>query len=284
MSDQISDQSQRARIGIVGGSGLYRLFDDAPDAVELDILTPYGPTSSPVTIGTMAGKRVAFLTRHGRDHSVAPHLINYRANVWALASLGVRAVLSSSAVGSISSEHAPGALIVPDQIIDRTHGRRDTFFDEGEVQHLPFAEPFDPALRAIANSTLEAIGETFAPTATAVIIQGPRFSSRAEAEWFRSAGGHIVNMTLYPEVALAAELGMGALNLSFATDSDIDEGDGAEGEGLSADLVFVRLREAQPRIIAAIESIIAALPDDYEPPRPIAADAVARVLARPVSS
>ncbi len=126
---------ERARIGVIGGSGLYRLFEDG-SADEIDVDTPFGPTSSPISIGTMAGKRVAFLTRHGREHSVAPHRINHRANLWALRSLGVRALVSSSAVGGLHPDYAPGTFVVTDQLIDRTWGRADTFFEDA-VQHCP---------------------------------------------------------------------------------------------------------------------------------------------------
>jgi 5'-methylthioadenosine phosphorylase len=211
-----------APIGVIGGSGLYRLMD-AASSESRTIATPYGPAA--VVLGEFAGRPVAFLTRHGADHSVAPHLIGYRANLWALASLGVKAIVSSSAVGGLTAAYPPGSLVLTDQFIDRTHGRADTFFDwpsdhGGSVQHLAAADPFDPALHRIARAALTVAGETFLPTGTAVVIQGPRFSTRAESRWFAAAGGHIINMTMYPEVPLAAELGVGTVNLAFVTDSD----------------------------------------------------------------
>lgn len=139
------ENDEAVTIGVIGGSGLYQLFEEGT-ADELDVPTPFGPTSSPISIGTMAGRRVAFLTRHGREHSVAPHRINHRANVWALRSLGVRAIVSSSAVGGLHPDYAPGTFVVTDQLIDRTWGRADTFFED-DVQHLSFADPFDPTLR-----------------------------------------------------------------------------------------------------------------------------------------
>lgn len=207
-----------ANIGVIGGSGLYELF--APGtADEIDVPTPFGATSSPITVGTMAGKRVAFLTRHGREHSVAPHRINHRANLWALRSLGVRAIVSSSAVGGLHPEYAPGTFVVTDQLIDRTWGRSDTFFEDA-VQHLSFADPFDPVLRRAAVDAVAGLDVPFRPTGTCVVIQGPRFSTRAESVWLREAGGHTINMTMTPEVPLAAELGIGTVNLSFVTDAD----------------------------------------------------------------
>ena len=267
-----------ASVAVIGGSGLYSLFDPA-QSEKRRIQTPYGPAD--VTIGQLGGRTVAFLTRHGADHSVAPHLINYRANIWALASLGVTAILSSSAVGGVSPDYAPGTLVLTDQYIDRTHGRADTFFEGGaatSVQHLASADPFDPALHTIAA---QALGDEVRASGTVVVIQGPRFSTRAESLWFRAAGAHTVNMTLYPEVPLAAELNIGTVNLSYVTDSDAGVSDDEkQGEPLSAALVFSRLKEAQPRIVAAIETIIRALPDDYAGRELIDPAEVAKVLAQ----
>lgn len=315
----------RASLAIIGGSGLYELFDPA-ESTALDVPTPYGPAR--ITLGEIGGRSVAFLTRHGADHSVAPHLINYRANIWALASIGVRVIVSSSAVGGVSAAYPPGTLALPDQFIDRTWGRADTFYDQpGSVQHLAAADPFDPRLHAIASA---ALGDSVVSGGTIVVIQGPRFSTRAESLWFGAAGAHLVNMTLYPEVPLASELNIATVNLSFVTDSDaglqpvagaatdeavgidsgteFDEDTGFEEisgleevsaveevsiiedaahtahagafEEVSTELVFSRLRDAQPRIIAAIKTVIAAIPDSFEPRQLIAADAVASVLER----
>ncbi len=283
-----------ASVAVIGGSGLYRLVDPATSSVQR-VETPYGPAE--VTIGELGGRTVAFLTRHGTDHSVAPHLINYRANIWALASLGVTAILSSAAVGGVHPDFPPGTLVLTDQFIDRTYGRADTFYDRGSVQHLAAADPFCPTLHAVAAAALDAAGESVAPSGTVVVIQGPRFSTRAESLWFRAAGAHTVNMTLYPEVPLAAELNIGTVNLSFVTDSDAglapvaqvggagDAGTPASDEAdeeLSAGLVFARLAAAQPRIIAAIETIIRALPSDYSPRELVAPAEVAAVLSRAV--
>jgi len=270
-------------LAVIGGSGLYTLFD--PDESEqLRVETPYGPAL--VTVGQLAGRRVAFLTRHGVDHSAAPHLINYRANIWALASLGVKVILSSAAVGGVSPDYPPGTLALVDQFIDRTSGRADTFYDEGSVQHLAAADPFDPTLLRIAAA---ALGPDVVPSGTVVVIQGPRFSTRAESLWFRAAGAHLVNMTLYPEVPLAAELNIATVTLAFVTDSDAglapaaDAADSTDSaEDLSAELVFARLAEAQPRIVAAIETIIGALPDGFVPRELISPAEVATVLGRTV--
>lgn len=280
-----------APIGVIGGSGLYRLMDDASCESRI-IPTPYGPAA--VVIGEFAGRPVAFLTRHGVDHSVAPHLIDYRANIWALASLGVRAIVSSSAVGGLTAAYPPGSLVLTDQFIDRTHGRADTFFDGGSdaggsVQHLAAADPFDPALHRIARAALTVAGERFLSTGTAVVIQGPRFSTRAESRWFAASGGHIINMTMCPEVPLAAELGIGTVNLAFVTDSDagvdpaeLPAGSRSDADAVSHELVLDRLAAAQPRIVAAIETILRAIPEDYPGVDLIPAEAVAGVLEREV--
>ena len=273
-----------ATIGVIGGSGLYELF--APGtADEMDVETPFGPTSSPVTVGTMAGKRVAFLTRHGREHSVAPHLINHRANVWALRSLGVRAIVSSSAVGGLHPDYAPGTFVVTDQLIDRTWGRADTFFED-QVQHLSFADPFDPVLRRVAVDAVAALGVPFRPTGTCVVIQGPRFSTRAESVWMREAGGHTINMTMTPEVPLAAELGIGTVNLSFVTDADAglapSEADAARSTEapVTHALVMERLARANEVIVGAIGSIVGSIPDDFTPRELVPAAASATIIAR----
>ena len=282
-------------IGVIGGSGLYELFEPGT-ADEIDVDTPFGATSSPISIGTMAGKRVAFLTRHGRAHSVAPHRINHRANLWALRSLGVRAVVSSSAVGGLHPDYAPGTFVVTDQLIDRTWGRADTFFEDA-VQHLSFADPFDPVLRRVAIGAIERLDVPFRPTGTCVVIQGPRFSTRAESVWMREAGGHTINMTMTPEVPLAAELGIGTVNLSFVTDADAGlapseaeaEAQAAAGTGeapVTHGMVMERLARANEVIVRAIGSIVAAIPDDYTPRELVPAEASASAMtsARPAAA
>lgn len=283
------DNETTATIGVIGGSGLYELFEPGT-ADEIDVSTPYGPTSSPISVGTMSGRRVAFLTRHGRAHSVAPHRIEHRANLWALKSLGVRAVVSSSAVGGLHPDYAPGTFVVTDQLIDRTWGRADTYFED-EVQHLSFADPFDPVLRRAAIDAVAALDVPFRPTGTCVVIQGPRFSSRAESVWMRNAGGHTINMTMTPEVPLAAELGIGTVNLSFVTDADAglaaEQAEQAEQDGsdegtapVTHQAVMDRLARANEVIVRAIGSIVAAIPEDYSPRELVPASATARVMER----
>ena len=264
-------------IGVIGGSGLYALLDD--DAQSVDIATPYGPPSGPLVIGELEGRRVAFLSRHGAGHVIPPHRLNFRANIWALASLGVRAIVTSAAVGGLVPEARPGRFALPDQFIDRTWGRADTFFDGPSVQHLAAADPFCPELRRHAASAVTALGEDLMTEATTVVIQGPRFSTRAESRLFRSWGAHLVNMTQYPEVVLAAELGVGLVNLSFVTDTDA--GDAAGGaDAVDPQLVFDRMAAAEPRIRAAITAMVGAVPDDYTARQFVDPAAVAAVLGQ----
>lgn len=254
----------RARIGIIGGTGLYKL----PGAVvldTLDIATPFGPPSGPVTVARLAaldgpvgadGPVVAFLSRHGGTHSIAPQQINYRANLWALKSLGVEAVISSAAVGGLDSSHGTGMFAVPDQVLDRTWGRADTFYDGSlptGVQHLPAAEPYSAPLRAALLAALKHQGENFAETATVATINGPRFSTKAESAVLVQAGAHLVSMTQYPEPVLAAELNMHFAALAFITDADT----GHDGSGpVTAELVLGRLAAAQPRILAVLSHAV----------------------------
>ncbi len=265
-----------APIGVIGGSGLYRLFD-TNEVETVTVETPYGPPSGPIRLGRLGGRPVAFLARHGEEHTVAPHRVPYRSNVWALASLGARSIITSSAVGGLSARATPGAFLLPDQLIDRTAGRPDTFYDE-DVQHLAAAEPFDPELHAIALRALTGLGENVVPNGTTVVIQGPRFSTRAEANWFRTAGADIVNMTQYPEAVLAAELNVALVTLAFVTDTDTGTESGDVTDAADAALVLQRMADAAPRIRAAIAAIVAAIPPGFQPRQSISLAAVERVL------
>lgn len=262
-------------LGVIGGSGLYELLDD-PE--PLTVPTPYGEPSDAVMRGRFAGRDVLFLARHGRGHRLPPQRVNYRANIWALASLGARAILGSSAVGGLSAAHPADTFVVPDQLIDRTRDRVDTYFDDTEVQHLAFADPFCPVLRQALIDALTTRGEAFTPTGTTVVIPGPRFSTRAESRAWRLVGADIVNMTQYPEAALAAEIGVGYASLSFVTDADV--GHDTDDESVTAEVVFARLSAAKPRITAVLAEAIAALPDDYTPRALVDPAASARVRTR----
>lgn len=208
---------QLAEIGVFGGSGFYSLLEDVR---EVKVDTPYGAPSDSFFLAEVAGRRVAFLPRHGRRHTIPPHRVNYRANVWAMRSLGVKAVVSPCAAGSLQRHVEPGHFVVADQFVDRTNGRADTFFDGPIVTHVSAADIYDPVLRRLAVETIRDHGITVHDGGTVVVIQGPRFSTKAESRWFTQAGWEVINMTQYPEAYLCRELGMAVVNISLITDYD----------------------------------------------------------------
>ncbi|MBV8067561.1 MAG: S-methyl-5'-thioadenosine phosphorylase [Candidatus Eremiobacteraeota bacterium] len=207
-----------AEIGVFGGSGFYSLIEDAH---ERWVETPYGAASDKVALGEIAGRRVAFLPRHGKDHRFPPQSINYRANLWAMKSLGVKWIIGPTAAGSLSLDYKPGSMAVCDQLVDRTSGRKDTFYDGPITTHVSFADPYCPTLRPIAIETLTALDVETHGHGTVVVIQGPRFSTRSESKWFQSQGWEVINMTQYPEAYLARELEMCYVNISLITDYDV---------------------------------------------------------------
>src|SRR3981081_2279459 len=214
-------------LGVIGGSGFYSFFGSDARAINLD--TPYGAPSAAITVGTVADHEVAFLPRHGVKHAFSPHTVPYRANMWALRALGVRRIFGPCAVGSLSPELGPGAMVVPDPLVDRTSGRDDTYFDSGGI-HIGFADPYCPTLRAAAADLPGVVDG-----GTVVVIQGPRFSTRAESRWFAGQGFTLVNMTGYPEAVLARELEMCYAAIALVTDLDAGI---ATGEGVRAIDVF----------------------------------------------
>ena len=211
------DQKPLADIGIFGGSGFYKLFDEYEEKI---IETPYGAPAAAVAVGTMAGKRVAFLPRHGERHQFPPHKVPYRANVYAMKKLGVKRIISPCAAGSLQTNVKPGEFVVCDQFVDRTSGRADTFYDGAIATHVSAAETYCPELRALAVEAGEKSGITMHKTGTVVVIQGPRFSSKAESRWFTSMGWEVINMTQYPEAFLCKELEMCVVNVALITDYD----------------------------------------------------------------
>ncbi|NLE78784.1 MAG: S-methyl-5'-thioadenosine phosphorylase [Rhodococcus sp.] len=217
-----------ADLAVIGGSGFYSFFENAE---EVALETPYGRPSGPITIGDVAGRRVAFFPRHGPGHEFAPHTIPYRANLWALRMLGVRQVFAPCAAGGLTPELGPGAMVVPDQLVDRTSGRTQTYFDGGGV-HVSFADPYCPELRASALKTGVHDGGTL------VVIEGPRFSTRAESQWFARQGWSLVNMTGHPEAVLARELEMCYATIALVTDVDagIEVGSGVRSVDAFAEL------------------------------------------------
>lgn len=206
-----------AEIGVFGGSGLYSFLEN-PEMIEID--TPYGQPSDKIAVGEAFGKKVAFLPRHGSRHSIPPHKINYRANLYAFKELGVRKVFAPGASGSLQAHIKLGEFVICDQFIDRTSGRLDTFYDGPLTTHISSAVPFCPNLRATAAAACEKLKIPHKPNGTLVVIQGPRFSTIAESRWFTHMGWEAICMTIYPEVVLARELEMCYVNIALITDYD----------------------------------------------------------------
>lgn len=248
---------ENAEIGVFGGSGFYSLLEGAH---EVWVETPYGPPSDKVALGEIAGRKIAFLPRHGKDHRFPAHLVNYRANAWAFKALGVTRVIGPTACGSLQPHVKPGSMVVADQLVDRTTGRRDTFYDGPVTTHVSFADPYCPQLRPIAVEALRSLGIETHEHGTVVVIQGPRFSTRAESRWFSGLGWEVINMTNYPESYLARELEMCYVNVSLITDYDV----GLEGipglEPVSHVEVMQVFAQNVERIKAGIGALVERMP------------------------
>jgi 5'-methylthioadenosine phosphorylase len=243
--------SLQAEIGVIGGSGFYSLLED-PATVAVP--TPFGEPSEAPAIGELAGRRVAFIPRHGVGHRFPPHLVPYRANLWALRSLGVRQVVSLSAVGSLRADLGPGALVVPDQIVDRTNGRAHTLFDGARgVVHAAFADPYCPHGRAAATSS----GQPVTDGGALVVINGPRFSTRAESLEYQRNGWTIIGMTAMPEASIARELALCYTTLALVTDLDA----GVEaGTGVTHSEVLEQFAANLPRLRELLVETVKRLP------------------------
>src|SRR3954447_14773361 len=243
-----------AQVGILGGTGLYYLLENAREA---QIATPYGPPSDHVMLGEIGGVKGAFLPRHGRGHRIPPHKVNYRANVWALAALGVTRIIGPTACGSLKPEVKPGDFVICDQFVDRTYGREQTFYDGPVTAHVAAADPYCPQMRQVAIETCRELGLAHHERGTVVVVQGPRFSTRAESKWFSSAGWEVINMTQYPEAILPRELQLCYTNISLITDYDV----GLEGQaGIEAVTHEEVLRVFNPNISPARELLFAMIP------------------------
>lgn len=271
----MTDDGTPRPIGIIGGSGLYQLVDDArPVAVA----TPFGDPSEPPLVGTLAGRAAAFLPRHGRDHRFAPHRVNYRANLWALRAVGVRQVIAASAVGALRADLQRGSLVVPDQVIDRTWGRAHTVYDQpGPVVHVSFADPYCPRGRRAAVTLLDP-PMPVVDGGTMVVIQGPRFSTRAESRRNAREGCDVVGMTGMPEAAIARELAMCFTSLAVVTDADVGV-DGAEP--VTHQAVLAEFGRSIERLRDVLAGVVAALPGDDECPCRHALDGLPLPLALP---
>ncbi|GIG57187.1 purine nucleoside phosphorylase [Longispora fulva] len=243
-----------ADIAVIGGSGLYSLIEGEGAPHDLD--TPYGTPSDPIVVGKVAGRTVAFLPRHGTDHRYPPHKIPYRANLWALRELGVRQILAPCAVGGLRPDHGPGTFVLPDQVVDRTTSRVGTFFDEG-AHHTSFGDPYCPAGR---RAVLDSAEVDIVDGGTMVVIEGPRFSTRAESQWYAAQGASIINMTGMPEAILARELGLCYTSIALVTDHDAGV---VAGEAVTMEEVFRVFAENTERMKSLVLRTVAALPPEH---------------------
>jgi 5'-methylthioadenosine phosphorylase len=253
----------KAAIGIFGGSGFYSFLEDVE---EVEVETPYGKPSAPFVIGEIDGARVAFLPRHGRNHELPPHRIPYRANVWAMRELGARRIIGPNASGALSAELDLGEFVICDQFINCTWGRDDTFYDGPETTHVSAADPYCPDLRRLLIETATELGIPARDGGTVVVIQGPRFSTRAESRWFQQMGGSgqpgpVINMTAYPEGYLARELELCYANISMVTDHDV----GVEGsEPVSHEQVVTVFNENNERLRELLFAVVPRIPPQPE--------------------
>jgi 5'-methylthioadenosine phosphorylase len=253
-----------AEIGVIGGSGFYSFLEDV---TEIQVDTPYGSPSDSLFLGEIAGRRVAFLPRHGRGHHLPPHRINYRANLWALRSVGVRQVLGPCAVGGLRPEYGPGTLLVPDQFVDRTQSRVQTFYDgmplpDGTIPNVVHVSPADPYCPDGRKAALEAArGRNWEPVdgGTMVVVEGPRFSTRAESRWYAAMGWSVVGMTGHPEAVLARELALCYTSMALVTDLDAGA---VSGEGVSHEEVMEVFAANVDRLRAVLFDAVAGLPAD----------------------
>ncbi|MEE9286201.1 MAG: S-methyl-5'-thioadenosine phosphorylase [Dehalococcoidia bacterium] len=247
----------RAEIGVIGGSGLYEMAE-LTDVEEALVGTPFGDPSDTIVLGTLSGRRVAFLPRHGRGHRINPTSIPFRANIFALKSLGVRCILSVSAVGSLKQEIRPLDMVVPDQIIDRTSGRPSTFFSEGLVVHVGFSHPFCGELSELVYEEAARQGVTAHRGGTYVAMEGPQFSTVAESELYRSWGASVIGMTALPEAKLAREAETCYAVLACSTDYDCWH---PEHDTVTADMIIANLAKNVDHAKSIVRGVVSRVPN-----------------------
>ena len=245
-----------APIGVLGGSGFYEFLTDAEARA---VTTPYGDPSAPLVVGSIGDQPVVFLARHGVGHEFPAHRVNYRANIWAMRDAGVERILSPCAVGSLRPDVHPGEFVVLRQLVDRTWGRDDTFCDGPELHHVGFADPYCPTLGGALATATRGRGITVHEDATVVVIKGPRFSTRAESKSYRAQGWDVINMTQYPEAALARELGLCFGGLALVTDYDTGVDDAPEIEAVAMESVLAVLRANVEKVRGVLTDAITAL-------------------------
>jgi 5'-methylthioadenosine phosphorylase len=245
------------KVAVIGGSGFYSLGDAIEEVWPQG---PYGRPSDAIKLTRVGGDIVAFLPRHGRDHTIPPHAINYRANLFALSSLGVERVIGPCAVGSLRPDLEPGTVVICDQFFDRTWGRPDTFFDGPTVAHLSGADPYCPQLRPLAAQAAREAGFGVVEGGTVVVIQGPRFSTRAESQWFQRMGGDVIGMTQHPEVVLARELGMCYVALAVVTDYDAGLAGRPDLAAVTHEEVIAAFARSREKLVRAVGNLVGSLP------------------------
>lgn len=247
----------RAEIAVIGGTGVYEM-DGIEDIREVRVRTPFGAPSDAFIIGTLGGRRVAFLPRHGRGHRFLPAEVNARANLWAMKALGVERCLSVSAVGSMREEIRPRDFVVPDQLIDRTRARPQTFFGDGIAAHVGFADPFCPDLRRALAGGCASVGVRTHDGGTYVCIEGPAFSTRAESKVWRSWGVSVIGMTALPEARLAREAEICYATVALATDYDVWK----EGEEVTVERVVANLTANAENVKRLLREVVPRLPTE----------------------
>ena len=256
--EETKSQEKLAEIGIIGGSGFYEFFKN--NAKEIEVETEFGKPSDKITVGTIFGKKVAFLPRHGKNHQIPPHKIPYKANIKALKQIGVEKIIAPSAVGSLKKNIKPGDFVICDQFIDRTKKRDDTFFDGPRVAHIESAYPYCQQLREVALKQAKKLNLTVHKSGTVVVIEGPKFSTAAESVFYSKMGCDVINMTQYPEVVLALELGICYLNISLVTDYDAGIYAKTKIEPVSIEQVLANFKNNNDKLKKLILEIIKNIP------------------------
>ncbi|MCL6086863.1 MAG: S-methyl-5'-thioadenosine phosphorylase [Actinobacteria bacterium] len=245
--------------GVFGGSGFYSFLDIKQ---EFYLNTPYGAPSDKIVIGELEGKDIAFIPRHGREHSIPPHMINYRANVYAMYMLGVKHLMGPCAAGSLQPQVKPGDFVICDQFVDRTKGRIDTFYDGPKTNHVSSAEPYCPDLRKLIIESAKELNISCHEHGTVVIVQGPRFSTRAESRWYSGFGWEVINMTQYPECYLARELEICYANISLITDYDTGLEGHPEIKPVTYDEVMKVFKENNEKLRKLLFSVMPKISED----------------------
>jgi len=245
-----------ARIGIIGGSGLFKM-EEITDVKRLKLNTPFGESSDAIVLGNLEGVKVAFLPRHGEGHRIGPSELPAKANIYALKYLGVERIISISAVGSLKEEIEPLDIVIPDQLIDRTRGRSSTFFSDGIVAHVAFAEPFCPLLSQILFEAGKKVGSKVRKGGTYLVIEGPQFSTRAESRLYRSWDADVIGMTALPEAKLAREAEICYATLAFVTDYDCWR---PAYEWVTTDMILANIHKCIDAVKRILKLLIPSIP------------------------